>query len=358
MLPTQLHHFGEYKSQEVVMENYGSSIGERIMENESVSGKLVLLPQSADISMGVPIQTAPTRMPREGGATMNQNLTSIASKPSEHGKIHCLTQCLVDRSSVTGIASYSSGISSCNSAGPRNGICLPGNNYMHGKQDRNRFGGRTDQKWKDTCVYMGSLFKPFAYINQYVHGDYAASAAANFALLSSDETRASEVNASDPRKVMSANVGLQGKAFSSVAVRFFWPSMEKKLIEVPRERCSWCLHCKAPISSKKACLLNQAALNATRAAMKFVLGLRLAKNVDSGLYGIAAYTLYMEESLHGLILGPFQSASYRQEWRRKVEQASDCHDMRSLLLEVSCVFSFCMIYYLLNLMVSYYIQRE
>lgn len=333
VLPAQLHPFGENKSEEVVMENCCSSIGESIVDNESVSGtvKLVLMPHSADVSFGVPIKTGPTGMPREGGATMNQNLTS---KPSEHAKVPCSTQGLVDRSSVTGIASYSSGISSCNSAGRRNGICLPDNIFAHGKQDCYRFGGRTNQKSKDTCLYMGSFFKPLAYINQYMHGDYAASAAANFAVLSSDESRASEINASDPRKVMSANVGLQGKAFSSVAVRFFWPSTEKKLIEVPRERCSWCLHCKAPISSKKACLLNQAALNATRAAMKFVLGLRLAKSVESGLYGIAAYTLYMEESLHGLILGPFQSASYRQEWRRKVEQASDCCDMKSLLLEL------------------------
>ncbi|KNA24645.1 hypothetical protein SOVF_013670 [Spinacia oleracea] len=314
-------------------ENYASGVGESSLNYVSGPGneKSSSTHGYDDVLIGAPVQND-IAVPRMNG--MNESSTMSNKLSKNAGLSGSSPQGLADGSSVMGISSCTSGYKS-SSAGQRNSVCLPGNVYLPGKY-RNEAGVRAVQQWKDNgnCLYIGTSFKTHGYINHYVHGNFAATAAANFAGLSSDENRLSEVHASDPRKVMSAKVTLQAKAFSSATSRFFWPSTEKKLVEIPRERCSWCLHCKAPVSSRKACLLNQAALSATRAAMKFCSGLKLVKNVEGGLYGITAYTLYLEESMRGLIVGPFHSASYQKQWRKKVEQASTCREMKSLLLEL------------------------
>jgi hypothetical protein len=38
-------------------------------------------------------------------------------------------------------------------------------------------------------VYRGSSYKPQSYVNNYMHGDFVASAAANLAILSSKDSR-------------------------------------------------------------------------------------------------------------------------------------------------------------------------
>lgn len=188
----------------------------------------------------------------------------------------------------------------------------------------------------DDCIYNGSLYKPYVYINYYVHGDFAASAAAKLAVLSSEEARVSDIQASgNPRKVASSNNLWQAKAFSLTASRFFWPSFEKKLVEVPRERCGWCLSCKASVASKRGCMLNHACLSATKSAMKILANLRPIKSVEGNLVSIATYILYMEESLHGLITGPFLNENFRKQFRQQVYQVSTCSAIKVLLLEVS-----------------------
>nr|GMD22741.1 DDT domain-containing protein PTM-like [Ipomoea batatas] len=184
-------------------------------------------------------------------------------------------------------------------------------------------------------LYTGTSFKAQGYANNYLHGDFAASAAANLAILSSEENQCSEsLSLEKRRKLMSVDIQLQTKAFSSAATRFFWPNIEKKLIEVPRERCSWCLSCKAPVVSKKACLLNAAASNATKGAMKILATVRPAKSGDGNLPGIATYIILMEESLRGLTVGPFLSAAFRKNWRKLAEEATSCYSIKSLLLEL------------------------
>lgn len=188
----------------------------------------------------------------------------------------------------------------------------------------------------DGCLYLGSSFRPQAYMNHYLHGDFAATAAANLSMLSSEENHVLASNTSNNnRKVMSANISLQIKAFSSAVNRFFWPSSEKKLIEVPRERCGWCLSCKAICHSKRGCLLNAAALNATKGTMKILAGIRPVKRGQGSIHSIATYVLLMEESLRGLTVGPFKTLNYRKKWCKQAEQASTCSAIKSLLLEVS-----------------------
>ncbi|GAB4859715.1 hypothetical protein Ancab_011195 [Ancistrocladus abbreviatus] len=348
VLPIVIHPFSESgsenTSEKVVVEKYPHA-GECMADNvagsttENCSGK----PGFHETSFDATNQIHPTSGPRSC-TNMNIKLSEQSKTDStmasssvtlEAGVSSLTQQGFGDGSRVSEFASCTSGYNDISVGRQRLGGRVSANALGCGKEGINAVGGGSDQKLRDNCLYMGSSFKPRAYTNHYVHGDFAASAAANLAVLSSEDNRVADVNAlNNPRKVMSANILQQVKAFTLAAVRFFWPNPDKKLVEVPRERCGWCLSCKAAATSKKACLINAAALNATRGAMKIISELHLAKNIDGGLYGIAMYTQYMEESLHGLIVGPFLDASYRQQWRKQVQQISTCSEIKVLLLRL------------------------
>ncbi|XP_023738116.1 DDT domain-containing protein PTM [Lactuca sativa] len=186
----------------------------------------------------------------------------------------------------------------------------------------------------DGCLYKGSSFKPQAYQNVYIHGDFAASAAASLAILSSEEKLGSQPQPlSSHRKFMSANYSLQTKAFLLAAKRFFWPNYEKKLVEVPRERCGWCLSCQVSSSSKKGCLLNSALSNAIKGPSKVLSSIRHSKNTEGSLASIATYLMFMEESLCGLTIGPFLNGNFRKQWCKKVEEAATLGEIKAALLE-------------------------
>lgn len=268
-----------------------------------------------------------------------ESAMSTSSTSHQLDRSDLTQQSFADRSSGVDFATCLSGNSNCSNSGYMTGARFPENLSSQKKNGNLRLVGRVNRNTADNCLYMGSFFKAHAYINNYVHGDFAASAAANLAILSSEENRVSEVQASNnPRKALSASISLQVKAFSSAANRFFWPSSEKKLVEVPRERCGWCLSCKASISSKRGCLLNSAALNAIKGAMKILAGIRPLRNTEGNLSSITTYILYMEESLSGLVVGSFRSPSSRKQWRRRVEQAPTSSVIKVLLLEVSHLF--------------------
>ncbi|XP_008813114.2 DDT domain-containing protein PTM-like [Phoenix dactylifera] len=179
-----------------------------------------------------------------------------------------------------------------------------------------------------------TVFKPLAYVNQYIQGDIAASAAANLAVLTSEESRVLEAQfSSNPRKTVAANIALQLKAFSVATMQFLWPNLEKKLMEVPRERCGWCIVCKGASTNKKGCLLNLAATNAIKGSARNVSGFRPVKHDDSHFPIITSRIANMEESLHDLLVGRLSDAQYNQQWHKQLREASSCRILKLLLLE-------------------------
>ncbi|ESW22110.1 hypothetical protein PHAVU_005G128100 [Phaseolus vulgaris] len=238
-----------------------------------------------------------------------------------------------NKSAAVGPAKFSFVSSQFNNYGHANDIKLPMNLSLQAKGDQSAFG-KCKGSFTNDFVYTGSSYKPQSYINCYMHGDFAASAAANLAVLSSEDSRSVGHVSDNLGKATSGNTYLLAKAFSQTASRFFWPSSEKKLVEVPRERCGWCLSCKALISSKKGCMLNHAALSATKNAMKILSGLAPVRIGEGIIPSIATYVIYIEESLRGLIVGPFLSECYRRHWRKQVERATSFSDIKPLLLKL------------------------
>ncbi|PIA54807.1 hypothetical protein AQUCO_00901001v1 [Aquilegia coerulea] len=261
---------------------------------------------------------------------------------------HCpdhsdLTQSCPERSSALDITTHACGSNSDIDKKVVESRLLPVKNdtpiMSFGKEESKIDGGGgdgTSEGDKSVCyLYMGDTFKPQSYINQYFLGDIATSAAANFAVLASEGKVVSEAHASsNPRKIVSANVALQLKAFLSASIHFIWPNSEKKAMEVPRERCGWCISCKAPTTSKKGCLLNLAASNAIKTSARNIIGLRTIKNGEGNIIGIGTYILQMAESLRGFLNGRFLSLSYRKQWRKDVEEASACSALKFSLLEL------------------------
>ncbi|CAI0452662.1 unnamed protein product [Linum tenue] len=229
----------------------------------------------------------------------------------------------------------------CNSAnsdsshvGRASGTSLPTIISFGGKDANLINSGTVGRYVGENVQYVGASFKPKAYINHYAHGDFAALAAATLAALSPEETRASDVHKSSGTKKASADILLQAKAFSKVASRFFWPSSEKKLMEVPRERCGWCHSCKLTTNSKRGCMLNSAGLILTKSAMKIINSLRPTIMGDGSLPSISTYIMYVGDALSGLTIGPFLSASYKKQWLKRVEVASTCSAIKGPLLEL------------------------
>ncbi|XP_022729201.1 DDT domain-containing protein PTM-like isoform X2 [Durio zibethinus] len=315
----------------VDVENASSFSGSNV-ENVGVS--------CPDTSMDVMNQTDPPGFMNNGGTMrvkdnppMNKKLSEqiyiesalSAASVSQQTVSDVTHQSLVDRSSVVDYTSCASGNSS-----DSYGV------FCQSKVSNHVGFGRDARNSAIDYVYMGISFKPLAYVNHYSYGHFAATAAAKLAVLSSEESQISEVNKSgSARKVTSANdILLQVKAFSSVASRFFWPSAEKKLLDVPRERCGWCHSCKAPSLSRRGCMLNSAVSAATKSANKILAGLPPLKNGEGSLPSIATYILYLEETLRGLVAGFFLNPDYRKQWRRKIGEASTCSAIKVLLLDL------------------------
>ena len=180
-------------------------------------------------------------------------------------------------------------------------------------------------------------FKPQAYMNLYNQGNIAACAAANLAVITADQGKVSSSQlTTNSRKKIAADNALQVKVFSSATAQFVWPSTEKKLMEVPRDRCDWCLACRSSaIGNKKACFLNMAAANATKSSARILSAMHVIRNSDSHFASIVAYLANMGESLCGLLVGSLQDMQQKQRWHQQLREASNCRTVIPLLLEVS-----------------------
>ncbi|CAN6292886.1 unnamed protein product [Urochloa humidicola] len=181
-----------------------------------------------------------------------------------------------------------------------------------------------------------SSFKPQAYMNLYHHGNVAACAAANLAIITADQDKVSSCQVTtNLRKKIAADNALQVKVFSSAAAQFVWPSTEKKLMEIPRDRCGWCLACRSSaIGNKKGCFLNMASANAAKSSARVLSFMHVIENSDSHFPSIVAYLANMEESLRGLLTSSLQDVQQKQRWHQQLREASNCRTVIPLLLEL------------------------
>ncbi|KAI5068009.1 hypothetical protein GOP47_0017029 [Adiantum capillus-veneris] len=170
-----------------------------------------------------------------------------------------------------------------------------------------------------------------SYMNHYVFGDAAATAAANLALMTGDEADRPEKGTRKLRKT-GTTIAEQVNAFCKAPARFCWPSLRKKLMEAPKDRCGWCFSCTSCM--KRGCLLNQAASQLAAGAARVSGGIRPGKYGCGHLPAVVGYILYMEEVLQSFLMGPWENVNFRKQWRKKLEQTSSFCDVKASLLDL------------------------
>lgn len=170
------------------------------------------------------------------------------------------------------------------------------------------------------------------YVNYYFLGDASATAAANLALMTAEETSPAE-NKGFKKKTRATTTAEQLKAFYQCPVRFCWPSVKKKFMEISKERCGWCFCCSNS-NLKRGCLINQVATHLAAGAARVAGGIRPSKCGPGHLPAVVGYLLHIEDSVHSLLLGPWQNIHFRKLWRRKVEQAVCVGDVKTALLDL------------------------
>ncbi|KAH7292110.1 hypothetical protein KP509_29G051900 [Ceratopteris richardii] len=175
------------------------------------------------------------------------------------------------------------------------------------------------------------LLRISSYVNHYVYGDAAATAAANLALMAINEVDFTEKEARKLRRT-GTTIAEQMNAFSKAPARFCWPSSRKKLMEAPKDRCGWCFSCMQCM--KRGCLLNQVSIQLAAGAARVSGGIRPSKYGHGHLPAVTGYILYLEDVLHSFLIGPWENTMFRKQWRKKLEQAMSVHDVKAALLDI------------------------
>ncbi|KAL2628952.1 hypothetical protein R1flu_013638 [Riccia fluitans] len=182
--------------------------------------------------------------------------------------------------------------------------------------------------------YFSSLtqINASAYINKYINGDIVFTAATYLAALAGNSDDAADDKAGSQKKLKPLSAADQLKAFSQAAPTFFWPSLKKKVLDAPKEKCGWCINCRT--TNRKGCLLTQVTGQISGGAAGVPGGIKPVKGAGGHYAAVAAYMLYMEEQLQGLLAGPWEVVGYRKLWRKRVEMGRSIGDVRRALLEM------------------------
>ncbi|CAM6112725.1 unnamed protein product [Calypogeia fissa] len=171
-----------------------------------------------------------------------------------------------------------------------------------------------------------------SYKNKYANCDLVATAAFNLAVMAGGVDDLVDDRSGSMKKSKPSSIADYVKAFTQASSPFFWPSVKKRGKDVPKEKCGWCINCRLPV--RRGCLLTQVVAQMAGGAALVVGGIRSLKGGIGHFPAVAAYILYMEENLHGLLVGPWEYAGHRKKWRKQVEQAKSLNDVKRAVLEM------------------------
>ena len=81
-------------------------------------------------------------------------------------------------------------------------------------------------------------------------------------------------------------------------------------------------------------MLNHASIYTIKSATKILSRHAPVRSGEGISPWISPYVIYLEESLHGLVDGPFLSENYRKLWRKQMERAKSSSNIKPLLLKL------------------------
>lgn len=180
---------------------------------------------------------------------------------------------------------------------------------------------------KTTTRKVPPLKLEVGYLNLYSFARMASSVAAEWAPKPSDKTSQA------PTKSLEELISLQMKAITKTSVDFCWSNLKNLSVNARKEKCGWCLACKYPTDDGN-CLFYMNNPTALESFTSEVLGFDSRITRNDRLIDVMCHILYIEDRLHGLLLGPWLNPHFPKIYRNNFLQASGIVPVKDLLLMV------------------------
>ncbi|XP_078436506.1 PHD-finger and DNA binding domain-containing protein isoform X2 [Wolffia australiana] len=161
------------------------------------------------------------------------------------------------------------------------------------------------------------------YVNWYSFGRFASSIAKSINRTVSDSKNHYNLSADD---IISAQL----KEIFSLLTDQHWYSFQRLHGNVYKEVCGWCFRCKN--DNEEECLLRVIETKILAGSRSRILNLNLRDIRKIHIFMVGHYILQIEDSLHGLLSGPWYNPYHKKQWRRNVLKAMDVTSLKYLLL--------------------------
>lgn len=166
------------------------------------------------------------------------------------------------------------------------------------------------------------------YVNHYEFARTAYLFYEDFTRKSSDKT-----SKNAPRSIEEIIAG-QLKIVSNRFVGFSWSNVQNSNMKSRKERCGWCLYCRAREDERDCLFCMNDSIPAVENFSCEALGIQSRKNVKNHLTDVTCHILCIEYHLQGLLLGPWLNPDYSSLWHADIHAATDITSLKTLLLQV------------------------
>jgi hypothetical protein len=147
------------------------------------------------------------------------------------------------------------------------------------------------------------------YLNLYSFARVASSVARDWIPKPSD--KASQT----PTKSLEELISIQIKIITKTSVDFCWSNIRKLSVDARKEKCGWCLACKFPTDDGNCLFFVNNPIDVESFTSE-VLGFDSTISRNNRLTDCMCHILYIEERLHGLLLGPWLNPHFPKIYRK------------------------------------------
>ncbi|KAI3814186.1 hypothetical protein L1987_18934 [Smallanthus sonchifolius] len=165
------------------------------------------------------------------------------------------------------------------------------------------------------------------YLNFYSFARVASSVAGEWTRKPADNKTSSQT----PTKSLEELISIQMKAITKISADFCWSNIQNLSVDARKEKCGWCLACKFP-TDDGICLFYMNNTSVLENYTSQVLGFDSRISGNGRLIDVMCHILYIEDRLHGLLLGPWLNPHFPKLYRKSFHEASDIAAVKDLLL--------------------------
>ncbi|XP_071704699.1 DDT domain-containing protein PTM-like [Rutidosis leptorrhynchoides] len=170
-----------------------------------------------------------------------------------------------------------------------------------------------------------TTIRKVGYLNLYSFARVASTVAKEWAPKLSHKTSQA------PTKSLRELINVQMKTITKTSADFCWSNMKNLSVNARKEKCGWCLACKYPTDDGN-CLFYMDNPTDLGNFTSEVLGFDSRITRNDRLIDVMCHILYIEDRLHGLLLGPWLSPHFPKLYRKSFLEASDIFTIKDLLL--------------------------